>query len=330
VLSRGERRGGGAAQPRYPGRGGASGLVRGLRGQPPFDGAQLPRLPWGGAVIAEKDIAFISDWIDDGCPADDREIASFALSGTASPPELAEVPADNRGHSRVRGLRRLAQRVPLRVRRAQAAGEPRLHVPGADREAALGVPRALPAQQVAGGPAQLQQHRAHPPEPLPARLGALPAVASRLPLRARADAPRPLPRRHHAVLGLDDASVSPREAGEGLDHPGVVQGVPHQRIDRLPRGGEPAAAEGHRCDAAEGDRRPGDALHDAERVLRGDRQADRAAVHGGRPPQAVHRRAARRQRALVSATRPSTEARQSTRRSTITIRPPTTSSRSWR
>ncbi|MGQ0592564.1 MAG: LodA/GoxA family CTQ-dependent oxidase [Gammaproteobacteria bacterium] len=33
----------GERQPRYPGRGAASGLVRGLRGQPPFDGEGLPR-----------------------------------------------------------------------------------------------------------------------------------------------------------------------------------------------------------------------------------------------------------------------------------------------
>ena len=97
-CSHGESAEAGAAgerQPRYPGRGAASGLVRGLRGQPPFDGAQFPRLPWGGAVVAEEEIAFISDWIDDGCPADDREIASFALSGTVSAPVLAEVASAN-------------------------------------------------------------------------------------------------------------------------------------------------------------------------------------------------------------------------------------------
>ena len=97
-CSHGESAEAGAAgerQPRYPGRGAASGLVRGLRGQPPFDGAQFPRLPWGGAVVAEEEIAFISDWIDDGCPADDREIASFALSGTVSAPVLAEVATAN-------------------------------------------------------------------------------------------------------------------------------------------------------------------------------------------------------------------------------------------
>jgi len=43
-------------------------------------------------VVAEEETAFISDWIDDGCPADDREIASFALSGTAFPPEARRGP----------------------------------------------------------------------------------------------------------------------------------------------------------------------------------------------------------------------------------------------
>jgi len=91
----------GERQPRYPGRGAASGLVRGLRGQPPFDGAQLPRLPWGGAVVAEEETAFISDWIDDGCPADDREIASFALSGRqkGTTPRTAPLAARERAHA---------------------------------------------------------------------------------------------------------------------------------------------------------------------------------------------------------------------------------------
>lgn len=57
---------------KYPGRGATSGLVKGLRGQPPFDGSRLPRLPWGGPRVAEDDIVFISDWIDDGCPTGDQ------------------------------------------------------------------------------------------------------------------------------------------------------------------------------------------------------------------------------------------------------------------
>src|SRR5262249_12669087 len=58
-----------AARPRrHPGRGAASGLVRGLKGLPPFDGVQSPRLPWNGKPVAAADIQVIEDWIDDGCP----------------------------------------------------------------------------------------------------------------------------------------------------------------------------------------------------------------------------------------------------------------------
>ena len=48
------------------GRGAASGLVRGLRGNSPFDGTHFPQLPWGGSPVSQDDIDFISDWIDDG------------------------------------------------------------------------------------------------------------------------------------------------------------------------------------------------------------------------------------------------------------------------
>ncbi len=85
----------GVARPPYPGRGAASGLVRGLRGQSPFDGTRLPRLPWGGVAVAEEEIAFISDWIDDGCPAEDRELADVTVKTTTSAAELVEVPAEN-------------------------------------------------------------------------------------------------------------------------------------------------------------------------------------------------------------------------------------------
>jgi tyrosinase len=64
------------------GRGAASGLVQGLRGEPPFDGTRFPRLPWGGQPVPAEDIFFISDWIDDGLPESDREVASFALDGS--------------------------------------------------------------------------------------------------------------------------------------------------------------------------------------------------------------------------------------------------------
>jgi tyrosinase len=63
------------------GRGAASGLIRGLRGQFPFDGTQFPPLPWGGTSPAPSDISFIEQWIDDGCPAtDDDSQANRAAS----------------------------------------------------------------------------------------------------------------------------------------------------------------------------------------------------------------------------------------------------------
>src|ERR1051325_8391036 len=54
------------------GRGAASGLIKGLKGEFPFDGTQFPRLPWGGQAVGSSDIIFIESWIDDGCPATDE------------------------------------------------------------------------------------------------------------------------------------------------------------------------------------------------------------------------------------------------------------------
>lgn len=51
--------------------GAESGLVKGLRGEFPFDGTQFPRLPWGGEAVSDADIRFIESWIDDDCPETD-------------------------------------------------------------------------------------------------------------------------------------------------------------------------------------------------------------------------------------------------------------------
>jgi tyrosinase len=87
----------GERRPPYPGRAAASGLIQGLRGQPPFDGSRFPPLLWGGARVAEPDIQFIADWIDDGCAPDEREL-TFALeadAAAASGPVLQGIPAGN-------------------------------------------------------------------------------------------------------------------------------------------------------------------------------------------------------------------------------------------
>jgi tyrosinase len=61
-----------------------SGLIQGLRGAPPFDGVRFPPLPWGGKPVADADIAFIADWIDDGCPAADDTVTAIAAPKAAS------------------------------------------------------------------------------------------------------------------------------------------------------------------------------------------------------------------------------------------------------
>jgi tyrosinase len=82
--------------PLNPGPGAASGLVKGLRGEPPFDGSKFPRLPWGGTAVADSDIRLVSDWIDDGCPPTGRKSVSLdAAPLTAAFPTLEVLPSDN-------------------------------------------------------------------------------------------------------------------------------------------------------------------------------------------------------------------------------------------
>jgi tyrosinase len=61
-----------------PGRGAASGLIIGLKGQSPFDDTQFPPLPWGATRVALEDIHFIQQWIDDGCPESDTSTSASA------------------------------------------------------------------------------------------------------------------------------------------------------------------------------------------------------------------------------------------------------------
>jgi len=66
------------------GRGARSALVRGLRGQSPFDGTQFPRLPWGGAKVGEADVDLIEAWIDEGCPG--AVLDTLPIAGEISVP----------------------------------------------------------------------------------------------------------------------------------------------------------------------------------------------------------------------------------------------------
>lgn len=50
----------------------ASGLIKGLKGEFPFDGTQFPKLLWSAkSSVSAQDIQFIADWIDAGCPKED-------------------------------------------------------------------------------------------------------------------------------------------------------------------------------------------------------------------------------------------------------------------
>ncbi len=94
-----------------------SGLIKGLRGQAPFDGSRFPPLLWGGKRVADPDILFIADWIDDGCPADDRlnSIPVAALDG--QPGEIT--------HIRVGDVAEFETFSPGAKRYAYRDGEPR-------------------------------------------------------------------------------------------------------------------------------------------------------------------------------------------------------------
>jgi tyrosinase len=63
-----------------------SGLIQGLRGEAPFDGSQFPPLPWGGTRVSNDDIAFIADWIDDGCKPGDH-LTNFVLGAVLTEAE---------------------------------------------------------------------------------------------------------------------------------------------------------------------------------------------------------------------------------------------------
>ena len=98
-------------------RGAASGLIKGLRGEAPFDGGRLPPLPWGGSRVADPDIDFIAEWIDDGCPSDDH-LSSIAAA-------RLESPGDGPVKARLADVTDLAVFAEGVNRRARRPGEPR-------------------------------------------------------------------------------------------------------------------------------------------------------------------------------------------------------------
>ena len=120
-----------------------SGLILGLRGAAPFDGAQFPRLPWGGTPVAEEDIQLIADWIDEGCSATGRA-ETFDL--LPAPAQLVAITGGASARPGRRTFGRRGQRLPLPARRAQAAHEPRLHDGNAGREVSVCDARALRAE----------------------------------------------------------------------------------------------------------------------------------------------------------------------------------------
>ena len=85
------------------GRGAASGLIKGLKGQPPFDGSQFPRLPWGGSPVADADIDFIERWIDDGAPERDAPLDGAAPGGADHVARLRALASGDTAHPRHTG-----------------------------------------------------------------------------------------------------------------------------------------------------------------------------------------------------------------------------------
>jgi hypothetical protein len=63
-------------------RGARSNLIKALKGEAPFDGTEYERMPAGRPAMAPPDIAFIENWIDDGCPEDSFVSAAAADCST--------------------------------------------------------------------------------------------------------------------------------------------------------------------------------------------------------------------------------------------------------
>jgi tyrosinase len=109
-----------------------AGLIRGLRGQYPFDGTQFPPLPWGGKRVSDADIAFIAQWIADGCPGPEEDhrpataqtgaIGQALVMGDA-PHALFAGPTNQLAHDSgsVKARKNVAYLLPEELRRLRAA-----------------------------------------------------------------------------------------------------------------------------------------------------------------------------------------------------------------
>jgi tyrosinase len=53
-----------------------AGLLKALRGESPFDGSHFPRMPMGRPPVADAGIAYIEQWIADGCPDEAHQPAA--------------------------------------------------------------------------------------------------------------------------------------------------------------------------------------------------------------------------------------------------------------
>jgi L-Lysine epsilon oxidase N-terminal/L-lysine epsilon oxidase C-terminal domain len=70
----------------------SSALVRALKAEDPFDGSPFGRMPSGGnPPVPADEIAFIEQWIADGCPEDDLPEEGIGVDATAGMPATDEV-----------------------------------------------------------------------------------------------------------------------------------------------------------------------------------------------------------------------------------------------
>ncbi len=225
------------------GRGPSSGLVRGLRGQFPFDGSQFPPLAVGrGARSPTPTSRSSRSWIDDGCPADD-EASPDGTSGIGRPRHRADRSARAPGESRASrasdGPVNAASRAASRAGCGSARTSQFLTADELARfRAALAWMQSLDAY--------FRDERSfgywapHPRQPVPARLGRVPHLAPRVSLLLRAACCR--------------TSTTPSRCRTGIGpRTPTTCGSPSIDIDQLRRATTTASS---RCCSAAGSTRP--------------------------------------------------------------------------